>query len=63
MTSPWNTYKLDTPMAMALAMVMAMMSSERKPPSMPKSQDNTYAMIRDFTDITLPYSDNYLQLV
>jgi len=61
MTGYWNAYKLDIPMAMAMA--MAMMSSERKPPSMPKSQDNTYPMIGDFTEITVSNSDDDLHMV
>jgi len=49
MTGYWNAYKLDIPMQwpMAMAMAMMMMSSERKPPSMPKSQDETHTMIAD----------------
>jgi len=42
---------------------MAMMSSERKPPSMPPSQDEAHTMIGDFTEITVSNSDNDLHLV
>jgi hypothetical protein len=59
MTGYWNAYKLDIPMAMA----MVMMSSERKPPSMPPSQDETHTMIGDFTEITVSNSDDDLHLV
>ena len=61
MTGYWNAYKLDIPMQLAMAMVM--MSSERKPPSMPPSRDETNAMIGDFTEITVSNSDNDLHLV
>jgi len=62
MTGYWNAYKLDIlPMAMAMAMVM--MSSERKPPSMPPSQDEAHTMIGDFTEITVSNSDNGLHLI
>jgi len=44
-------------------MAMAMMSSERKPPSTPKSQDKTHTMIGDFTEITVSNSDDDLRLV
>jgi hypothetical protein len=37
--------------------------SERKPPSMLPSQDETHTMIVDFTEITVPNSDNDLHLV
>jgi len=47
MTGYWDAYKLDIPMARAMAMAMAMMSSERKPPWLPKSQDETHTMIAD----------------
>jgi hypothetical protein len=46
-----------------MAMAMAMMSSELKPPSMPPSQDDAHTMIADFTDITVPNSNNDLRLV
>jgi len=59
MTGYRNAYKLDIPMVMA----MVMMSSERKPPSMPPSQDETHTMIGDFTEITVSNSDNDLHLV
>jgi len=36
-----------------MAMAMVMMSSERKPPSMPPSQDEAHIMIGDFTEITV----------
>jgi len=61
MTGYWDTYKLDIPMP--LAMVKVMMSSERKPPSMPPSQDVAHTMIADFTEITVSNSDNELHLV
>jgi hypothetical protein len=61
MTGYWDAYKLDIPMAMAMAMVM--MSSERKPPSLPPSQDETHTMIGDFTKITVSNSDDDLHLV
>jgi len=44
-------------------MVMAMMSSERKPPSMLPSQDEAHTMIGCFTEITVSSSDNDLHLV
>jgi len=40
-----------------------MMSSEWKPPSMPKSQDTTDTIIGKFTEITVSNSDNDLYLV
>jgi len=46
-----------------MAMVMVMMSSERKAPSMPKSQDKTHTMIEDFTGITVSISNNNLHLL
>jgi hypothetical protein len=61
MTGYWDTYKLDIPMQ--LAMAMAMTSSERKPPSMPPSQDEAHTMIGDFTEITVSNSDVVLHLV
>jgi len=66
MTGYWNAYKLDIlmqlPMVMAKEMVRAipMMSSERKPPSMPPSQDQAHTMIGDFTGINVSTSDNDL---
>jgi len=45
---------------MAMAM---MMSTERKPPSMPPSQDEAHTMIGDFTEITVSNSDNDLHLI
>jgi hypothetical protein len=63
MTGYWNAYKLDIPMQMAMAMAMMMISSERKPPSMPPSQDEAHTMIGDFTEITVSNSDNDLYLV
>jgi len=47
----------------AMAMAMAMMSTERKPPSMPPSRDEAHTMIGDFTEITVSNSDNGLHLV
>jgi hypothetical protein len=62
MTGYWNAYKLDIlPMAMAMAMVM--MSSKRKPPSIPPSQDEAHTMIGDFTEIIVSNSDDHLHLV
>jgi hypothetical protein len=49
--------------AMAMAMTMAMISSERKPPSMLLSQDETHAMIGDFTEMTMSNYDDDLCLV
>jgi len=49
MTGYWNAYILDIPMQSARAMAMAMMSSERKPTSMPPSHDEAHTMIGDFT--------------
>jgi len=63
MTGYWNAYKLDIPMQSPMAMAMAMMSSERNPPSMPPSQDEAHTMIADFTEITVSNSDNDLHLV
>jgi len=40
-----------------------MMSSERKPPLMPKSQGKADTMIGDFTEITVSNSDNGLHFV
>jgi hypothetical protein len=65
MTGYWNAYKLDIPMqwAMAMAMAMVMMSSERKPPSLPPSQNETHSMIGDFTEISVSNSDSDRYLV
>jgi len=69
MTGYWDAYKLDIwmqllmGMAMAMAMAMMMMSNERKPPSMPPSQDEAHTKIGDFTEITGSDSDNDLHLV
>jgi len=59
MTCYWNVYKLDTPMKSP----KAMMSSERKPPTMPPSQNEVHSIIGDFTEITVSNSDNDLHLV
>jgi len=48
---------------MTMAMAMAMMNSEQKPPSMPPSQAEPHTMIWDFTEITMSNSDNDLHLV
>jgi len=58
-TGYWNAYKLDIPMQSP----MAMMSMERKPPSMPPSQDEAHTMIGDLTEITVSNSDNDLRFV
>jgi hypothetical protein len=69
MTGYWNAYKLDIPMqlpmamAMAMAMAMMMMSNERKPPSMPPSQDTAHTIVGDFTEITVSNSENDLHLI
>jgi len=65
MNGYWNAYTLDIPMQkpMAIAMTMMIISSERKPPSMPLSQDGAHNMIGNFTEITVPNSDNDLYLV
>jgi len=62
MTSYWDAYKLDIAMQWPMEMTM-MNSSERKPPSMPPSQDEAHTMIGDFTEITVSNSDNDLHLV
>jgi hypothetical protein len=49
MTGYWDAYKLDIPMLSPMAMALAMMSSKRKPPSMPPSQDEADTEIGDFT--------------
>ena len=46
-----------------MVMATVLMSSARKPPSMPQSQENTHTMIGDFTENNVPNSDNYLQCV
>ena len=46
-----------------MATAMAMMSSERKPPSMPPNQDEAHIMIGDFTEITGSNSDTDLHFV
>jgi len=63
MTGYWNAYKLAIPMQSPIVMEMAMMSRQRKPPSMPPSQDEAHTMIGDFTEITVSNSDNDLHLV
>ena len=63
MTGYWHAYKLDILMRRPMATAMAMMSSERKPPSMPPSQDEAHTMIGDFTEITVSNSDIDLHLV
>jgi len=50
-------------MGMAMAMKMAMTSSERKPPSMPPSPGKAHTMIGDFTEIIVSNSDNDRHLV
>jgi hypothetical protein len=50
-------------MAMAMAIAMVMLSSERMPPWMPKSQDEAHTMIADVTEITVSSSENDLLLV
>jgi len=45
-----------------MVMAMTMMSSERKAPPMPPSQDKAHTMIGDFTEITVSNSDNNLHL-
>jgi hypothetical protein len=59
MTGYGNAYTLHILMAMA----MAMMSSEPKPPSMLPSQDETLTIIGDPTKITVSNSDNGLHLL
>jgi hypothetical protein len=63
MTGYWNAYKLDIPMRLPMAMPMAMMSSEQKPPLMSPSQNETYTINGDFTEITVSNSDNSLHWV
>ena len=47
---------------MVMVIAMAMMSSKRKPPSMPPSQDEAHTVIGDFIEITVSNSDNDLHL-
>ena len=47
----------------AMAMAMAMMSSERKPPWIPPSQDEAHTMIGDNTEVPVSDSDDNLRLV
>jgi len=63
MTGYWDAYKLDIPMQSPMAMATAMMSSKRKPPSMPPSQDEAHTVIGAFIEITVFNSDNELHLV
>jgi hypothetical protein len=73
MTRYWDACKFDIPMqllmAMAMAMVMEMMMmmmmmiSERKPQSMPPSQDEAQTRIGDFTEITVSNSNNDIHLL
>ena len=63
MTGYCDAYKLDIPMQWPMAMATAMMSRERKPPSMPPSQDEAHTTIEDFTESTVSNSDNDLHLV
>jgi len=44
-------------------MAMMMTSTERNPPSMPPSQEESHTMIGDFTEITVSNSDNDLHLI
>jgi hypothetical protein len=62
MTGYWHAYKLDILMRRPMASTMAMMSSERKPPSMLPSQVEAHTMIGDFTEITVSNSDEDLRL-
>jgi hypothetical protein len=48
---------------MAMAMVIVMVNSKRKPPSILPSRDEVHAMIGDFTEIAVSNSDNDLPLV
>jgi hypothetical protein len=50
-------------MQLLMAIAMAIMGSERKPPSSPPSQDEAHTMVRDFTEITVSNSDNDLHLI
>jgi hypothetical protein len=63
MTGYWNAYKLDIPMQSPMAMPMAMMSSEQKPPLMSPSQNEAYTINGDFTEITVSNSNNGLHWV
>jgi len=57
MTGCWDAHKLDIPKQFPMLMVMAMMSSKRKPPSMLPSQDDICTLIRDFTELTMANAD------
>jgi len=50
-------------MAMLMTMAVVIMNSERKPPSMPPSQDEAHSTIGDFTEITVSISNNDVHLV
>jgi len=65
MTGYCDAYKLDSLMQlpMVMAMAMAMISRERKPPLMLPTQDKAPTMIVDFTEITVCNSDNVRHLV
>jgi hypothetical protein len=62
-TGYWNAYKLDIPMQCAMAMAMVVMNSERKPPLMLPSLDETHSIIGDFTETTVSNSGIDLHLV
>jgi len=62
-TDYWNADKLDIRMQSQIGMAISMMSSERKPPSMPPSQDVAQSIYQDFTGSTVSHSDNDLHLV
>jgi len=66
-TAYWNPYRLhilmQMAMAMAMAMAMVMMGSERKPSSMPPSQDQAHTMIGECTKLAVSDSENDLLLV
>jgi len=63
MTGYGDAYKFDILMQWPSAIAIAMMGSERKPPSMLKSQDNTNPLNGDFTEITVSNPGNGLHLV
>jgi len=46
-----------------MAMAMMMMSTKRKAPSMPPSQDEAHTLIGNFTEITVSNSEVDLQLI
>jgi len=46
-----------------IAIVIAKMSSQRRPPLMPPSPDKAHLITRDFTEITVSNSDNDLYIV